>query len=122
MLYEVNLKDDVWDKVNNCYVKLEQVLMMEKNDNNPLFLAVEQGAGKFKQDVNVVINPKTKMQSRKWLVEEYPQLIPQNAKEKKSSVIVKQFNQDEQYSNSLKEFLSPTFKNVPNNQQKKIGK
>ena len=62
------------------------------------------------------------MQSRKWLVEEYPQLIPQNAKEKKTSVIVKEFNQDEQYSNSLKEFLSPTFKNVPNNQQKKIGK
>ena len=35
---------------------------------------------------------------------------------------MKEFNQDEQYSNSLKEFLSPTFKNVPNNQQKKIGK
>ena len=88
-LYEVNLKDYVWDKVNNYYVKLEQVLMMEKNGNDPLFLVVEQGAGKFKQDVNVVINPKTKMQSRKWLVEEYPQLITQNAKEKKSSVIVK---------------------------------
>ena len=48
MLYEVNLKDDVWDKVNNCYVKLEQVLMTENNGNDPLFLAVEQGAGKFK--------------------------------------------------------------------------
>ena len=41
ILYGVNLKDEVWDTVNDCYAILEQVLMNEKNENNPLFLAVE---------------------------------------------------------------------------------
>ena len=40
-LYGVNLKDEVWDTVNDCYVILEQVLMNEKNENDPLFFAVE---------------------------------------------------------------------------------
>ena len=47
MLYDTKLKDGVWETVNNCYVTLEHMLIMAKNGNDPLFLVVEQGAGKF---------------------------------------------------------------------------
>ena len=39
----------------------------------------------------------------------------------KTSVVFQNFKQDEQCSNSLNEFLTPTFTNVLNSQQKKIG-
>jgi len=56
-LFNVNLKDEVWDGNKDKYVKLEDVLVEVKSDKNPLFLAIEQGAGKHDKDVNVVINP-----------------------------------------------------------------
>ena len=96
--------------------------MNEKNENDPLFLVVEQGAGKYKNDVNIVINPKTKMLSKKWLREEYPLLTMRDMKEMKTSVIEEEINCDDKYSNNLKEFLRPTFENVSNNKQKKMGK
>ena len=40
----------------------------------------------------------------------------------KTSVVVQNTQYDEQYSDSLKEFLTPTFSNMSNGQQKKIGK
>ena len=71
----MNLKDEVWDTQKNTYVNLEKVLMEAKNNNNPLFLAVEQGARKYRNNVNIVVNPQTRFKSRNWLSEEYPRMI-----------------------------------------------
>ena len=101
-LYDVNLKDEVWDTTNSCYVTLESILMKLMNESNPLFLAAEQGAGKFRNDVNVVINPRVKMHSKRWLSQEYPLLTFKTIKEMKTSVVVQNTQYDEQYSNSLK--------------------
>jgi len=45
--YDVNLKEDVWDIENDCYMKLEKVLMEAKSGNDPLFLAVEKRCWKI---------------------------------------------------------------------------
>ena len=121
-LYNVNLKDEVWDGERNKYVKLEKVLMEASNNNDQLFLAVEQGAGKYKKDVNVVINPKTRIKSRQWLVKEYPRLVLKDKIAMNTSVIVEDFNDNIKYKESLKEFLHPTFENAAIHQDKKIGK
>ena len=64
-LYDAQLKDKVRETVNNCYITLEDVLMLVKNSTNPLFLVGEEGARKFNQNENIVINSKPKLQSRK---------------------------------------------------------
>ena len=61
-LFNVNLKEDVWDEKKNKYVKLEEFLVEVKKDENPLFLAIEKGTGKHDKDANAVINPQTRAQ------------------------------------------------------------
>ena len=73
-LCNVNLKEKAWNTAISRHVTLESVMMKAKIDNNPLFLAAEQGAGKFSNSVNVVINPKTKAQSKRWLSHDCPSL------------------------------------------------
>ena len=59
-LFNVNLKDKVMDKEKDSYVSLETLLMNAKKNEHNLFLAAEKGARKFKQDVTVMMNSKTK--------------------------------------------------------------
>jgi len=121
-LYDVNLKDEVWDVEKNEYVKLEEVLVKVTSDKDPLFLAVEQGAGKLKKDVNVVINPHTRVKSRAWLNKEYPRLILKETRIMHTSVIIKKPSINNQYKERLQEFLCPTLQYAVENQNKKIGK
>ena len=83
---------------------LEGILMKVNHKNHPLILAAEQGAGKFSQNVNVVINPKVRKYSRNWLHQNYPALTLKNMKDMKTSVIMKEPQHDEQHSNSIKQF------------------
>ena len=46
------------------YVTMETILMKAKIEKDPLFLAIEQGTGKFKNNLNVVINPHTHVKTR----------------------------------------------------------
>ena len=55
------------------------------NEDN-LFLAVEQGAKRFENNVNIVINSKMKLKLRKQLVEKYPKLIFKNKRHLETSV------------------------------------
>ena len=64
MLYDMNSKEDIWDTEKDVYVKLEKILMEAKSDKEPLFLAVAQGAGRYKNDANVVVNPHTRDKAR----------------------------------------------------------
>ena len=121
-LYDIKLKDEVWNTENSCYETLESILMKLTNENHPLFLAAEQGAGKFQKNVNVVLNPRVKKYARSWLSQEYPLLTLKEMKEMKTSVVEQNTQYDAQYSDSLKEFLAPTFTNLSNGQQKKMGK
>ena len=96
--------------------------MKEKNSNNLLFLAVEEGGRKCKNHANAISNTKMKMLSRKWLREKYLLLAILNTKDMKMSAIEEEIDCSKKCSNNLKEFLSLTFKNVLNNKQKKIRK
>lgn len=121
-LFEVNLKEEVWDNKKDQYVKLEEFLVEVKHNENPLFLAIEKGAGKHEKDVNVVINPQTRVQSRLWLHEEYTKLILKETKLLHTSVVIKETVVNQQYKERLKEFLRPTLQYAIDNQNKKIGK
>ena len=77
-MFKVDLKDKITGFTQNGYdghVSLVKVLMDAKHDACNLFLAVEKGAGKFKDDVTIIINPKNKKEARKWLAEDYMQMI-----------------------------------------------
>ena len=79
-LFNVNLQYKVMEKEKDSFVSLETLVMnTEKNEHN-LFLAAEKGAGKFKNDVTVIMNPKTKKIAKKWLAEECLQLKFQEEK------------------------------------------
>ena len=86
-LCDMNLKEEVWDTKSSRYVTLESMLMTLKHENHPLFLAAEQGAGKFKNNVNVVLNPRVKNQAKCWLSQECKFLTLKNIKDMKTSVI-----------------------------------
>ena len=114
-LFNVNLKEDVWDEKKNKHVKLEEVLVEVKNDENQLFLAIEQGAGKHDKDVNVAINPQTRVQSRLWLNGECLKIIFKETKLLHASVVIKETVVNNQCKERLKEFLRPTLQCAVNN-------
>ena len=60
--------------------------MSLKDRNEHLFLAVEQGVGKYENNVMVIINLRTSQKSKQWLVNEYPKL--NFCKQKKRETLV----------------------------------
>ena len=121
-LYDVNLNDEVWDTNKEMYVTMETILMEAKIEKDPLFLAIEQGAGKFKNDLNVVINPHTRVKTRTWIIEEYPRLILKETKLIRTSVLINDISVNKQYKERLQDFLRPTLEYAVENQNKKIRK
>ena len=103
-LFNVNLKDKVIDKEKDSYPSLETLLINAKKNEHNLFLAVEKGAGKFENDVTVMMNPKTKEIARKWLVEEYLQQKFQEEKMLKTSIDPEEWNVNSKCNESLKNF------------------
>ena len=109
-IYNMSLTDDyVLLKETRSYQKLEKYLMGLKVNNDQLFLAAEQGSGKFEDNVTVVINPRTASQSRKWLAIDSKEInFRQEDKVMETSVNAEEFQHDIKYNEQLKEFLKPT--------------
>ena len=119
-LYNINLKDEVrYDDEQS--VTLEQALMDEKSNGHNLFLAAEQGSGKFENDVTVIINPRVKVEAWKWLSEEYGKWEVYQDREMMTSVDPDKCKGSWKYNESLKQFLKPTLQNV-NFKKNKYGK
>ena len=57
-LYNVKLNDTVYQGIEQT--TLEDILLKEKYGIHNLFLAIEQGCGKFSNHINVVLNPPVK--------------------------------------------------------------
>ena len=72
-----------------------------------LFLVTEQGIGKAKNDVLVIINPKVKSKALRWLIKEYPSVLFQGSQGVKTSVDQAQFQSKIKYNKDLKLFLQP---------------
>ena len=45
-------------------MEIEEVLIKLKNNDDWLFIAAEEGARKFQNNINVVVNPKSRMKSK----------------------------------------------------------
>jgi len=119
-LYNINLKDEVrYDDEQS--VTLEKALMDETSNGHNLFLAAEQGSGKFENDVTVIINPRVKVEAWKWLSEEYGKWEVYQDREMMTSVDPDKCKGSWKYNESLKEFLKPSLQNV-NFKKNKFGK
>ena len=107
LCFKLDLKDRIMGSAQNGYdgyVSLEKALMDAKHEAHDLFLAAEKGAGKFKDDVTITINPKKKEAARKWLAEECMQMMFQEDKELMTSVDPKEHKNNSKHNECLKEF------------------
>ena len=96
--------------------------MLLKDRNEYLFLAVEQEAGKYENNVMVIINPRTSRKSKQWLVNEYPKLNFCKQKKHKTSVNEEKYKVDSEYNEELQEFLRPTLESKAAKKTKIFGK
>ena len=101
---------------------LESKLMTVQDGNNKLFLAVEQGVGKYADNITVIINPKMIKKAKQWIVNEYPKLEFKEAKEHHSSINEEQYKINNEYNEELREFLRPVLESKEAKQNKVFGK
>jgi len=104
-LFNAKLDDIVY--IEGKSTILEPILLEADYNDQPLFMTVEQGSGKHKNDIHVVLNPKIKNKVREWIVEAYPTIAFRNENDNKTSVNPNDFKNNTRYNESLKEFLSP---------------
>ena len=104
-LCQVSLHDKVVYEENVCALK--DLLLSVEDQGIKLFLAAEKGSGKHDGDANVILNPKVKGSSRKWLIEKYPIMSFDYQCSKRASVNVEKYVAKERHDNDLKEFLQP---------------
>ena len=102
--------------------KLEDLLREQKINEEPLFIAVEQGSGKSSLDVHVVINPKTMSQGKQWLVEECKSVVFQNENNSAMSMNEEQFKTNVKHNEELKSFLQPILQRKGAKKVKNYGK
>ena len=65
ILENMSLNDEVINETNDKMILLEHVLIKVEKGGQYLFLAAEQGDGRYKNRVIVVLNPKMQQQARK---------------------------------------------------------
>jgi len=102
--------------------KLKRLLLDLKEGDERLFLAVEQGAGIAKNNIQVILNPQMKDKAKQWLVKEYPSIIFKYQSENKTSVNAEDVGKKSKYSEDLKAFLSPVLTHKDAIKVKKYGK
>ena len=56
----MNIKVDDFVSNNKILYKIKELLLSRKVNNTNLFLAAKQGAGKFKNNIHMVINSRVK--------------------------------------------------------------
>ena len=103
-------------------VMLETCLMTLKEGEHKLFLAAEQGVGKYDNNVTVILNSKMIKKAKYWLVNDYPKLKFAETKERKSSVNEQQYKDNTKYNDELIEFLRPTLESKEAVNNKIYGK
>jgi len=101
---------------------LESKLMSAHDGNDKLFLAVEQGVGKYEDNITVIINPKTTKKSKQWIVNEYPKLEFKEKKDRLSSINEQKYKIDQEYNDELREFLRPVLESKEAKKNKTFGK
>jgi len=67
-------------------ITLESHLMSLIEGGQQLFIAAEQGVGKYENNVTVILNPKMIKKAKQWLANEYQKLNFEETKERKSLV------------------------------------
>ena len=100
---------------------MAEVILKASHGDEKLFLALEQGSGKFKEHTNVVLNPKLKNRARQWLLTEYPLLTLLDCAPAKTSVVAESSQNKEKYDEDLKEFLSSSLSKVDVSKTKKYS-
>ena len=121
--YEILFDVSVADKVsfNEKEGILKEILLNVEDNDDRLFMAVEQGSGEGRNNIQVILNPSKKFKARKWLVEIYPQIIFRTPTGNKTSVKEEEFNQNIKLNDDLKEFLSPVLQSKAATKVKKYG-
>ena len=107
---------------NEREATFESYLMSLKDGDQKLFIAMEQGAGKYQNDVTVIINPKANKSAKHWIVNDYPRLQFIESKERMSSVNEDKCKDASKYNEELIEFLKPTLESRDAAKNKTFGK
>jgi len=107
---------------SRCQVTLESYIMSLKDGENNLFIAAEQGVGKYENNVTVILNPRTSKKAKQWLVNEYHKLNFKESRERQTSVNEKQYEDNSKYNEELIEFLKPTLESKEAAKNKTYGK
>ena len=121
--YEILFDASVVDKVlfNGKEGILKEILLNVEDNEDRLFMAVEQGSGKGRNNIQVILNPGKKYKARKWLVEMYPQITFSAPKGNKTSVKEEEFIHNVKLNDDLKEFLAPVLQSKAATKVKKYG-
>ena len=83
------------------------MILDQKHNDIPLFLAIKQGFEKGANHIHVIINPKVRNKARQQLVEDYSSAIFQIKNNNEISVDSKKFAAKMKYNENLKELLCP---------------
>ena len=103
-------------------VTLESHLISLTEGGQQLFIAAEQGVGKYENNVTVILNPKMIKKAKQWLANKYQKLNFEETKERKLSVNEEQYKVNSEYNDELREFLKPTLESKEVAKNKKYGK
>ena len=107
---------------NRMQETLESTLMKVQNGNDNLFLAVEQGVGKYENNVTVIINPKTTRKTKQWIVNEHPKLEFEEKHDRCSSINEQEYKINKEHDEELREFLRPVLESKEAKKNKVFGK
>ena len=106
-LFNASLKERVLVS-SRRHERLETVIMKANYNGSRLFLAAEQGSGKYENSVTVIINPRMINKAKEWIANEYLKLDFKEEQIRETSVDPELFKVDTQYNEQLHEFLRPT--------------
>ena len=121
--YEILFGAKVDDIVqyNGKTTKLKRLLLDLNDKGEKLILAVEQGSGVAKNNIQVILNPQIKEKAKQWLVNEYSSVLFKYQSENKTTVNAEDVSKRSQYSEDLKAFLSPVLEHKDATKVKKYG-
>ena len=123
--YETLIDASLNEKIKNessMQETLESILMKVQNGNDNLFLAVEQGVGKYENNITVIINPKTIRKTKQWIVNEYPKLDFEDKHDRRSSINEQEYKMNKECDEELCEFLRPVLESKEAKKNKVFGK
>ena len=101
---------------------LESTLIKVQNGNDNLFLAVEEGAGKCKNNITTIVNPKTTRKIKQWIVNECPKLEFEEKHDCCSSINEQEHRLNKECDEELREFLRPVLESKEAKKNKVFGK